>query len=94
MVIVNHNYELIYVDVGKQGKISDGGVIQATTFYTRLQNQTLNLPKPMDCDENLNFIFIGDETFALEENLLKPFPQKSLNYERRIYNYDSQGLGM
>lgn len=41
----------------------------------------------MDYDENLNFIFIGDEAFALEENVLKPFPQKSLNYERRIYNY-------
>lgn len=87
MAIVNHNYEFIYVDVGKQGRISDGGVIQATTFYKRLQNQTLNLPKPMECDENLNFIFIGDEAFALEEHVLKPFPQKSLNYERRIYNY-------
>lgn len=87
ITIVNHNYEFIYVDVGKQGRISDGGVIQATTFYRRLQNQTLNLPKPMDCDENLNFIFIGYEAFTLEENVLKPFPQKSLNYERRIYNY-------
>jgi len=44
------------------------------------------LPKPTDCDENLNFIFIGDEGFGLEENILRPFPQKSLNYERRIYN--------
>lgn len=87
MAIVNHNYEFIYVDVGKQGRISDGGVIQATTFYRRLQNETLNLPKPMDCEENLNFVFIGDEAFALEEHVLKPFPQKSLNYERRIYNY-------
>lgn len=87
MAIVNHNYEFIYVDVGKQGRISDGGVIQATTFYRRLQNETLNFPKPMDCEENLNFVFIGDEAFALEEHVLKPFPQKSLNYERRIYNY-------
>ncbi|KAL4156128.1 hypothetical protein QTP88_000163 [Uroleucon formosanum] len=87
MAIVNHNYELIYVDVGKQGRISDGGVIQATTFYRRLQNETLNLPKPMDCEEDLNVVFIGDAAFSIEEHVLKPFPQKSLNYERRIYNY-------
>jgi len=60
MAIINHNCELIYVDVGKQGRMSDGSVIQATIFYRKLQNQTLNLPKPMDCDENLNFIFIGN----------------------------------
>ncbi|KAL4126195.1 hypothetical protein QTP88_010421 [Uroleucon formosanum] len=41
----------------------------------------------MDCEEDLNFVFIGDAAFSLEEHVLKPFPQKSLNYERRIYNY-------
>ncbi|KAL4156134.1 hypothetical protein QTP88_000169 [Uroleucon formosanum] len=56
MAIVNHNYELIYVDVGKQGRISDGGVIQATTFYRRLQNETLNLPKPMDLENAFGLI--------------------------------------
>lgn len=87
MANVNHNYELIYVDVGKQGRISDGGVVQLTKFYKRLQNQTLNLLKPTEYGENLNFVFIIDEAFALKEQVLKPFPQKSLNYERRIYNF-------
>lgn len=61
--------------------------MEATTFYKRLQSQTLNLPKPTECEKNLDFMFIGYEAFALEENLLKLFPQKTLNYERRIYNY-------
>lgn len=87
IAIVNHNYEFIYVNVGKQGRISDGGVIQAIIFYKRPQNQTLNFPKLMECDENLNFIFIGDNAFALEEHVLKLYSQKSINYERRIYNY-------
>lgn len=87
MAVVNHNYEFIYVDVGKQGRISDGGIIQATTFHNRLQNGTLNLPPSIECDEGLNFIFIGDEAFALEEHILKPYSQKNLNHEKRIYNY-------
>lgn len=41
----------------------------------------------MECDENLNFVFIGDETFALKEHVLKTFSRKSLNYKRQMYNY-------
>jgi hypothetical protein len=87
MAVVNHNYEFIYADVGKQGRISDGGVIQATSFHNRLQNGSLNLPTNSECDEGLNFVFIADEAFALEKHILKPYPQKKLDYQKRIYNY-------
>lgn len=33
------------------------------------------------------FIVVGDEAFALHTNLLRPFPGKSLNDKRRIFNY-------
>ena len=36
MALVNANYELIFVDVGKNGRISDGGVIESTKFYHKL----------------------------------------------------------
>nr|CAI5824925.1 unnamed protein product [Callosobruchus analis] len=29
----------------------------------------------------------GDEAFALHDHILKPFPQRDLTHERRIYNY-------
>ncbi|XP_008185984.1 uncharacterized protein LOC103310221 [Acyrthosiphon pisum] len=87
MVIVSYNYEFIYVDIGKQGRLSDGGFIQASTFYTNLQCQTLDLPKSDECDEGYNFVFIGDAAFGLEERILKPFSQQSLTHEKRIYNY-------
>nr|CAI5861772.1 unnamed protein product [Callosobruchus analis] len=53
MAIVNAEYEFLYVDVGKNGRLSDG----------------------------------GDEAFALHDHILKPFPQRDLTHERRIYNY-------
>lgn len=87
MAVVNSKYEFIFVDVGKNGRLSDGGILQYTTFYERLIGDKLNLPEKIECKENLNFVFIGDEAFALHKHLLKPFSQSSLNYERRIYNY-------
>jgi hypothetical protein len=32
-------------------------------------------------------VFVGDEAFALRKDFLKPFSQRELTNERRIYNY-------
>lgn len=45
------------------------------------------MPSNEENDENLNFCFVSDEAFALHEHVLKPYPQKNLSYEKRIYNY-------
>lgn len=41
MALVNSNYEFIFVDVGKNGRLSDGGVIECTEFYHKLINRKL-----------------------------------------------------
>lgn len=87
MAVVNAKYEILYVDVGKNGRLSDGGVFQETAFFQLLNDNKLNLPKNNDNVGNLNFVFIGDEAFALHQNLLKPFPHRDLTHDRRIYNY-------
>jgi hypothetical protein len=38
MAVVNANYEFLYCDIGTNGCISDGGVIQNTKFYEYLVN--------------------------------------------------------
>jgi hypothetical protein len=45
MALVDANYEFIYVDVGKNGRMSDAGVIEYTTFYQRLSKGTLKLAR-------------------------------------------------
>lgn len=87
MAIVNSKYEFIYVDIGKNGRISDGGILLHTDFYKCLIEDSLKLPERSECVEKFNFIFVGDEAFALHQHILKPFSQKNLTYERRIYNY-------
>lgn len=88
--IANANYEFILCDIGTNGRISDGGVIEQTNFGTALRNGTLNLPADRSPDASqtpLPYVFIGDEAFSLGNHFLKPFSQSSLNYQRRIYNY-------
>ena len=87
MALVDSNYEFIFVDVGKNGRISDGGVIEHTEFLRRLNNGQLNLPENHETVNNLNFAFLGDEAFALTNNFLKPYAQRELDHDKRIFNY-------
>lgn len=87
LAVVNANYEFMFVDVGKNGRNSDGGVIEETEFYQCLKKGSLNLPTSQETLENLNFVFLADDAFALGEHLLKPFPFRNLTREQRIYNY-------
>ncbi|KAJ8937774.1 hypothetical protein NQ318_013961 [Aromia moschata] len=38
MALVNANYEFIFINVGKTGRYSDGGVLEYTEFYHKLMN--------------------------------------------------------
>lgn len=88
MAIVDANYEFIMVDVGANGRISDGGVIENTVFYRKLMSNDLNLPKNSETTCGLNFVFVADDAFALHRHILKPYPRKILDSDaKKIYNY-------
>ncbi|KAM4029985.1 uncharacterized protein ACNLHF_022083 [Anomaloglossus baeobatrachus] len=85
--VVNANYEFIYLDVGINGRVSDGGALDYTEFGRRLNNDSLFLPSNDQTIGHLNFTFIADEAFPLQKNVLRPYPHVSLNVFRRIFNY-------
>jgi len=90
MAIVNANYEFIICDVGTNGRVSDGGVIDNTKFFKNLQSETLNLPRAEKVNSSnriLKYNFVGDEAFSLRPDFLKPYNQRELTPERRIFNY-------
>ena len=74
------------VDVGINGRISDGGVLFHSKFGELFQEEKLNFPPLPNCSENFPFVFVGDEAFALHTNLIKPYAQKNLNEEKTIFN--------
>lgn len=90
MAIVNANYEFLMVDVGTNGRVSDGGVVYNTKFWELLQNNKLNIPKPSklpDTDVSCPYVFVGDDAFALGTNLMKPYNREHATKSERIFNY-------
>ncbi|KAB0790238.1 hypothetical protein PPYR_15427, partial [Photinus pyralis] len=64
MALVDSNYEFVFVDVGKTGRWSNGGVVEQTDFHRKLVSK-LHLPSNDETVKNLNYVFLGDEVFAL-----------------------------
>ena len=99
LALVKHNYQFTYVDIGCQGRISDGGVFKNSSLYEALTNSTLNLPHPKplpktgdpcwDEDEypGIPYVIVGDEAFQLSRFLMKPYARKELDEDCRIFNY-------
>lgn len=89
MAVANHDYEFIFCDVGTNGRISDGGVLQRTEFFHQLVNDDLDIPECRKINDSmsLNYVFVGDDAFSLRPDFMKPYSHRSLNYEERIFNY-------
>ena len=50
----------------------------------------MEFPKPIAlpyCLEEILFLTVGDDAFALKNYMMKPFPQPNLTIKKRIYNY-------
>lgn len=91
LAIVDANYRFLLVDFGTNGRVSDGGVLQNTKFYEKLESNELKLPKPCNVTENFEkvpYVFVADDAFPLTINIMKPFRQAQLDSaSKEIYNY-------
>lgn len=90
MALVNAKKEFLMIDIGTNGKVSDGGVLFYTKFWELYEQQKLNLPEPCELPNNTTkfpYVFLGDEAFALDTNFMKPYPQKSCTDSEKIFNH-------
>ncbi len=46
LAIVDADYKLLYVDIGCNGRISDGGVFKNCNMYQMLEQKKLDVPEP------------------------------------------------
>ena len=56
----------------------------------KIENDDLSIPSPTPLPYGYirtPYVFVGDDAFALKSYMMKPYPQKDLTTERRIYNY-------
>nr|CAH7746402.1 unnamed protein product [Callosobruchus chinensis] len=73
--LVDANYNFLFVDVGCQGRISDGVVFQNSESFKKLQANSLGFPKARSLpgrQKDVPYV-VWDAAFALTENMMKPF---------------------
>lgn len=90
MALVDSDYNFIYVDVGCNGRVSDGGVFNGCSLQEALEKKAASLPDPEPLPGTLQlppFAMVADEAFPLKEYILKPYPNRGLNVPQRVYNY-------
>ena len=90
LAVVDANYNFTYVDIGTNGRVSDGGIFARSVLFEKLEKKELSIPPPMTLpgrQEPMPFVLVGDEAFPLKSYLLKPYPARLLDMSRRIFNY-------
>lgn len=78
LALVDHDYCFSYVDIGTNGRASDGGVFQQSRLGTALERNTLNLPEES--------VIVGDAAFPLKTYIMKPYGTTPTHKEK-IFNY-------
>jgi hypothetical protein len=92
MALVDADYKFTFVDVGTNGRISDGGVFGKTALAEALASNSLHIPSstPLPGRQNPQpYVIVGDEAFPLKPYLMKPYSGRATNTnkERRVFNY-------
>ena len=90
LAVVDANYKFIYVDIGQYGRISDGGVFNNSSLSSALEHNVLQIPKPAAIDGTklvVPYVFVADDAFSLQSNILKPYAFRKCSQEQRVFNY-------
>lgn len=90
LAIVDADYKFTYVDVGCNGRVSDGGIFAQTAIHNSLENSKLSIPTPKPLpgrEDAVPYVIVGDEAFPLKSYLMKPYPSRQLDCSKRIFNY-------
>ena len=69
LAVVDANYKFVYVDVGCNGRVSDGGVFRNSNLFAALEGNSLNIPPPEPLtqqDFNLPYMLVADAAFPLK----------------------------
>ena len=91
LAVVDADCNFIYIDVGAQGRVSDGGIFQNSQLFNKLEADELKFPKPVlvnpDFGKPIPYYFVADDAFPLQTNIMKPYARRNLSKEEQIANY-------
>ncbi|GFW89955.1 protein ALP1-like [Trichonephila clavipes] len=82
------------VDVGTNGRVSDGGVWGKSKLRQAITNGDMNIPEAAALPgsaSKLPFVIVADDAFPLMPNIMKPYPGSNLSKECLVFNYRLSG---
>uniref|UniRef100_A0A2S2NBZ4 Putative nuclease HARBI1 n=1 Tax=Schizaphis graminum TaxID=13262 RepID=A0A2S2NBZ4_SCHGA len=89
--LVDADYNFLFVDIGCQGRISDGGVFKNSTLHKKIESGNMNLPSPKPLpgrNKNIPYVILADAAFALANNVMKPYSGiHNIGSKERVFNY-------
>jgi hypothetical protein len=92
LAIVDAECKFIAIDVGSYGREGDAGIYLKSKLGQLIRTNAFNIPPPQmlpETNDVVPYVIIGDEAFALHENLMKPFPRKQSlsDTSKAVFNY-------
>ncbi len=84
------DYKFLWVDVGQNGSSSDAQIFNQCKLTEAFEDRTIGFP-PEDAlpkeDRPMPYFILRGDAFALKTWLMKPFSQRNMTDEQRIFNY-------
>ncbi|KAF2884475.1 hypothetical protein ILUMI_21692 [Ignelater luminosus] len=77
-------------NVGVNGRVSDGGVLRESNLKMAMDMNILDFPENAmlpGVNQSIPYVFIADEAFPSSVRIVKPFRDRGLTSERKIFNF-------
>ena len=90
LAVCDANYCFTMINLGDSGRHSDGGIFLNSKMGIKLQQNDLEFPPARflpNFHKRVSYCLVGDAAFPLRYSLMKPFPDKNLSHEKKIFNY-------
>ncbi|XP_071653255.1 putative nuclease HARBI1 [Temnothorax longispinosus] len=91
LAISDAKYRFIIVDIGGEGRQSDGGIFRNSLIRNYFENALLKLPNPKSVQIDgpvLPYVLLADEAFPLTNFMMRPYPRSGrLNLPQKVFNY-------
>ena len=92
MALIDTNSRFIYVDIGCNGRVSDGEVWSNSSLSELLMDESnpLNIPPSKQLpgrNIKIPYFIVADRAFPLKTYIMHPYPSRNLYKKKRIFNY-------
>lgn len=90
LALVDGNYNFLYINVGTNGRLSDGGVYWNSDLSKAIETNSLNIPEDKPLPGRVRpvpHVIVADAAFSNQYHIMKPYPYRGLTKEQKIFNY-------